>query len=112
VPYINSSWWAWIESCQAQSVVIFDPNWNPAQDLQAQDRSFRFGQKRVFVVFRLLAAGSFENLFIPSSVQTAAVKYCCFRKIENRYFEGVQVAFFNGRAGVWVSYFLGVFYLY
>ncbi|KAK4386341.1 Switch 2 [Sesamum angolense] len=46
----------------ANRVVIFDPNWNPAQDLQAQDRSFRFGQKRHVTVFRLLAAGSLEEL--------------------------------------------------
>src|SRR5579859_2732623 len=26
--------------------VLFDPNWNPAHDLQAQDRAFRIGQRR------------------------------------------------------------------
>ncbi|KAL5972497.1 hypothetical protein ACLOJK_039301 [Asimina triloba] len=46
----------------ANRVVIFDPNWNPSQDLQAQDRSFRYGQKRHVIVFRLLSAGSIEEL--------------------------------------------------
>jgi len=53
-------------------VVIFDPNWNPAHDLQAQDRSFRYGQKRHVLVFCLLAAGSLEELFILSKCTSSS----------------------------------------
>ncbi|KAL3567327.1 hypothetical protein D5086_029978 [Populus alba] len=75
----------------ANRVVIFDPNWNPAQDLQAQDRSFRFGQKRHVVVFRLLAAGSFEELVYSRQVYKQQLSNIAVSgKIENRYFEGVQ----------------------
>ncbi|CDP14808.1 unnamed protein product [Coffea canephora] len=52
----------------ANRVVIFDPNWNPAQDLQAQDRSLRYGQKQHVAVFRLLAAGSLEELVYTRQV--------------------------------------------
>lgn len=45
-----------------KQVVIFDPNWNPAYDLQAMDRAYRFGQVRDVEVFRLLGAGSIEEL--------------------------------------------------
>ncbi|KAJ4845600.1 Swi5 complex subunit Swi2 [Turnera subulata] len=75
----------------ANRVVIFDPNWNPAQDLQAQDRSFRFGQKRHVVVFRLLAAGSFEELVYSRQVYKQQLSNIAVSgKMENRYFEGVQ----------------------
>ncbi|XP_019193932.1 PREDICTED: switch 2 [Ipomoea nil] len=75
----------------ANCVVIFDPNWNPAQDLQAQDRSFRFGQKRHVVVFRLLAAGSLEELVYSRQVYKQQLSNIAVSgKMEKRYFEGVQ----------------------
>jgi hypothetical protein len=45
----------------ANKVVIFDPNWNPAWDLQAQDRAFRLGQKRDVSVYRFISAGTLEE---------------------------------------------------
>lgn len=76
----------------ANRVVIFDPNWNPAQDLQAQDRSFRYGQKRHVVVFRLLAAGSLEELVYSRQVYKQQLSNIAVSgKMEKRYFEGVQV---------------------
>uniref|UniRef100_A0A5B6ZDQ1 Putative switch 2 n=1 Tax=Davidia involucrata TaxID=16924 RepID=A0A5B6ZDQ1_DAVIN len=75
----------------ANRVVIFDPNWNPAQDLQAQDRSFRFGQKRHVVVFRLLAAGSLEELIYSRQVYKQQLSNIAVSgQMEKRYFEGVQ----------------------
>ncbi|XP_057955769.1 switch 2 isoform X2 [Malania oleifera] len=75
----------------ANRVVIFDPNWNPAQDLQAQDRSFRFGQKRHVVVFRLLAAGSLEEIVYSRQVYKQQLSNIAVSgKMEKRYFEGVQ----------------------
>ncbi|KAK9152799.1 hypothetical protein Sjap_000279 [Stephania japonica] len=75
----------------ANRVVIFDPNWNPAQDLQAQDRSFRYGQKRHVIVFRLLAAGSLEELVYSRQVYKQQLSNIAVSgKMEKRYFEGVQ----------------------
>ncbi|CAA0808827.1 Switch 2 [Striga hermonthica] len=75
----------------ANRVVIFDPNWNPAQDLQAQDRSFRYGQKRHVTVFRLLAAGSLEELVYSRQVYKQQLSNIAVAgKMEKRYFEGVQ----------------------
>lgn len=46
----------------ANRVVIFDPHWNPANDLQATDRAYRFGQTRNVDVYRLIARGSLEEV--------------------------------------------------
>lgn len=35
-----------------------DPSWNPAHDLQAQDRAFRIGQRRDVGVYRLVSTGT------------------------------------------------------
>lgn len=76
----------------ANRVVIFDPNWNPSHDLQAQDRSFRYGQKRHVVVFRLLAAGSLEELVYSRQIYKQQLSNIAVAgKMETRYFEGVQV---------------------
>ena len=45
----------------ANKVVIFDPDWNPCLDLQAQDRSFRIGQQRFVEGFRFLSGGTVEE---------------------------------------------------
>lgn len=45
----------------ANKVVVFDPNWNPSHDLQAQDRAFRIGQRRDVDVYRLVAAATVEE---------------------------------------------------
>lgn len=76
----------------ANRVVIFDPNWNPAQDLQAQERSFRYGQKRHVVVIRLLAARSLEELIYSRQIYKQQLSNIAVSgKMENRYFQGVQV---------------------
>lgn len=41
---------------------------DPAHDLQAQDRAFRFGQRRDVSVYRLLGAGSLEELIYKRQI--------------------------------------------
>ncbi|KZP30044.1 hypothetical protein FIBSPDRAFT_884345 [Athelia psychrophila] len=68
-----------------------DPNWNPAHDLQAMDRAYRFGQTRDVAVYRLLGAGSIEELIYARQIykqQQMAIGYDA--SVQTRYFEGVQ----------------------
>lgn len=45
----------------ADRVVIYDPNWNPAVDSQAIDRAYRIGQSKDVIVYRLITCGSVEE---------------------------------------------------
>ncbi|ESS65473.1 transcription activator [Trypanosoma cruzi Dm28c] len=45
----------------ANHVVIYDSDWNPQMDLQAQDRAHRIGQKRVVRVYRFITEGTVEE---------------------------------------------------
>lgn len=45
----------------ANRVILFDPDWNPSTDLQARERSYRIGQNRDVVVFRLITSGTIEE---------------------------------------------------
>ncbi|KAK4680382.1 hypothetical protein QC764_212620 [Podospora pseudoanserina] len=75
----------------ANKVVIFDPHWNPAYDLQAQDRAYRIGQIRDVDVFRLISAGTIEEIVYARQIykqQQANIGYNASN--ERRYFKGVQ----------------------
>ena len=45
----------------ADTVVHFDPWWNPAAEAQATDRAHRIGQARVVTSYKLIAAGTVEE---------------------------------------------------
>ena len=75
----------------ANKVVVVDPNWNPAYDLQAQDRAYRIGQTRDVEVFRLVSAGTIEEIVYARQIykqQQANIGYAA--SSERRYFRGVQ----------------------
>ncbi|KAI4283915.1 MAG: hypothetical protein L6R35_005032, partial [Caloplaca aegaea] len=51
----------------ADTVVLFDSDWNPQQDLQAQDRAHRIGQKRPVIVYRLATQGTVEQTLLEKA---------------------------------------------
>ena len=46
---------------RADTVILYDPWWNPAVEAQAIDRAHRIGQNRPVFVYRLIARGSIEE---------------------------------------------------
>ena len=45
----------------ANTVILYDSDWNPQMDLQAMDRAHRIGQKRVVNVYRLILMDTLEQ---------------------------------------------------
>ncbi|KAL6120788.1 hypothetical protein NUSPORA_02424 [Nucleospora cyclopteri] len=45
----------------ADTVIFYEHDWNPFNDLQAMDRAHRLGQKKSVNVFRLIAKDTIEE---------------------------------------------------
>ncbi|XP_050768829.1 DNA excision repair protein ERCC-6-like 2 isoform X3 [Gymnogyps californianus] len=75
----------------ANVVILFDPTWNPANDLQAIDRAYRIGQYKAVKVFRLISLGTVEEMMYLRQVYKQQL-HCAVVGSENakRYFEAVQ----------------------
>ncbi|MGH1348385.1 MAG: DEAD/DEAH box helicase [Nannocystales bacterium] len=48
----------------ADTVIHFDPWWNPAAQAQATDRAYRIGQKRPVFVYNMIVSGSVEERMV------------------------------------------------
>ncbi|XP_026887493.2 DNA excision repair protein ERCC-6-like 2 [Electrophorus electricus] len=82
----------------ANVVVLFDPTWNPANDLQAVDRVYRIGQCKDVTVFRLISLGTVEEVIYLRQVYKQQLQSSVIgRENARRYFEAVQGA--DGQAG-------------
>lgn len=57
----------------ADRVILFDPSWNPAEDMQAVDRAYRIGQTRDVLVYRMIAAGK-GAFWISRSITPAGMR--------------------------------------
>ncbi|GFE52923.1 SNF2 family protein [Babesia ovis] len=55
----------------ASTVILMDQDWNPHNDVQAEDRSHRIGQTQTVEVYKLLCEGSVEEYIME----------CCRRKL-------------------------------
>ena len=53
----------------ADTVIIFDSDWNPMMDLQAQDRAHRIGQKNIVSVFRLITNSPVEEKILSRATE-------------------------------------------
>jgi len=53
----------------ANICILYDSDWNPQQDLQAQDRCHRLGQKKPVTVFRLVSENTVEEKIVERAQQ-------------------------------------------
>lgn len=53
----------------ADICILYDSDWNPQQDLQAQDRCHRLGQKKPVSVYRLVSENTIEEKIVERAQQ-------------------------------------------
>ncbi|MGI4859179.1 MAG: DEAD/DEAH box helicase [Janthinobacterium lividum] len=57
----------------ADTVIHYDPWWNPASEAQATDRAHRLGQRQPVFVYKLIAAGTVEEKIVALQARKAAL---------------------------------------
>ncbi|KAF8817877.1 SWI2/SNF2 ISWI-like SANT, partial [Cardiosporidium cionae] len=57
-----------INLASADTVILYDSDWNPQVDLQAMDRAHRIGQKYPVNVYRLIQEGTIEELIVEKAL--------------------------------------------
>ncbi|CAH1775691.1 unnamed protein product [Owenia fusiformis] len=60
----------------ANRLVMFDPDWNPANDEQAMARVWRDGQKKQCYIYRLIATGTIEEKILQRQAHKKALSSC------------------------------------
>lgn len=77
----------------ANRLVMFDPDWNPANDDQAMARVWRDGQKKTCFIYRLLATGSIEEKMFQRQTHKKALSSCVVDAGEDvaRHFSSEQL---------------------
>lgn len=69
-----------INLASADTVILFDSDFNPQQDLQAQDRCHRIGQTRPVIVYRLATRGTVEETLLMSADAKRRLEKLVIRK--------------------------------
>ncbi|UPR01886.1 SNF2-like ATP-dependent DNA helicase [Chloropicon primus] len=57
----------------ADTVILFDSDWNPQMDKQAEDRAHRIGQKREVKIITFVTVGSIEEVIIERAREKADI---------------------------------------
>ncbi|PCH33925.1 hypothetical protein WOLCODRAFT_130070 [Wolfiporia cocos MD-104 SS10] len=68
----------------ADTVIIFDPDFNPHQDLQAIARAHRFGQKKTCLVFKLMVKGSAEDKIMQTGKKKLVLDHLIVQKMDDQ----------------------------
>ncbi|KAJ8907869.1 hypothetical protein NDN08_007973 [Rhodosorus marinus] len=71
-----------INLATADTVVIFDSDWNPQNDLQAESRAHRIGQKKDVKVFRLLSRDTVEEDILERAKRKRVLEHLVIHGVE------------------------------
>ncbi|KAF7306761.1 SNF2 family DNA-dependent ATPase [Mycena indigotica] len=67
----------------ADTVIVFDPDFNPHQDLQAIARAYRYGQKNTCLVFKLMVKDSPEERIIQVGKKKLVLDHLIVQKMDD-----------------------------
>lgn len=81
-----------INLAAADTVILFDSDWNPQQDLQAMDRAHRIGQTRNVIVYRFATRNTVEQKLLESAEAKRRLEKLVIRKggVRNNAGRGVD----------------------
>ncbi|KAG8440685.1 hypothetical protein GDO86_006437 [Hymenochirus boettgeri] len=71
-----------INLASADTVVIFDSDWNPQNDLQAQARAHRIGQKKQVNIYRLVTRGTVEEEIIERAKKKMVLDHLVIQRMD------------------------------
>ncbi len=66
----------------ADTVVIFDSDWNPQNDLQAQARAHRIGQTKQVNIYRLVMHSSIEEDIVERAKKKMVLDHLIIQKMD------------------------------
>ncbi|KAF8578409.1 hypothetical protein K439DRAFT_1663741 [Ramaria rubella] len=67
----------------ADTVIIFDPDFNPHQDMQAISRAHRYGQTKTVLVFKLMVKGAAEERIVQTGKRKLALDHLIVQKMDD-----------------------------
>ena len=59
----------------ADTVILFDSDWNPQGDAQGQARAHRIGQERPVTVYRLVTRGTYEERMLDRAIRKLSLEH-------------------------------------
>ncbi|KAL6265265.1 hypothetical protein P5V15_002045 [Pogonomyrmex californicus] len=71
-----------INLATADTVIIFDSDWNPQNDLQAQARAHRIGQKNKVNIYRLVTKKSVEEEIVERAKQKMVLDHLVIQRMD------------------------------
>ncbi|KAJ1922114.1 ATP-dependent DNA helicase Hrp3 [Tieghemiomyces parasiticus] len=66
----------------ADTVIIFDSDWNPQNDLQAMARAHRIGQTKTVNVYRFISKESMEEGMFERAKRKMVLEYCIIKRMD------------------------------
>ena len=69
----------------ADTVILYDSDWNPQMDLQAMDRAHRIGQTKNVLVYRFICANTIEEKILETQAIKLKLDNLIIQKKNNEY---------------------------